>query len=747
MIHSFQKEVKKLGVQELQNETEPLSHIPFNTKYTRDAYVTVAEVKRTMRSRGRACGVIYFTLELIRLMFSRGFVKVLKVLNDGHVHRRVLVVLVALELVLFLVFYTREIAWYPPLRFDQTGYLTEAYRIQERLLWQGPSAFWRILWSSGHPTGVALPIEGAISGLLVGGTRLPELCVLFFAFVLLQIFAFVTAHAVWRRRGYGYMIVGLILCQTTAWFWAGGLFDFRMDFFAYCFYGIWACAVVRSDLFLDRRWAIACAVLGSILVLNRFLTITYLVGVTIGTAAVFVIIIAVKQSDVGMIVRTRRRLTNCGIYVGLLTIIVAPFLIRNWAAIHDYYVIGHGVSAEKEIRAREAGIHDLAGHLSFYPISIIRDHLGPTFLCAAALAILAAVVLRLLRRRRISNNGRLNETPESPLLQIIFLLGAIAGPLIVLTIDVSKSLVVGGIVGVPAALLVVLFAAAIGMNHLETSDSRSQMLFGVIAGLIFAIGLSNFAGHATRHLPQSGQRLYYQRLTDLDKWLVEYAAAREWKEPKISFDIISGDLNAGTITVTGYERLRQLIYFYPLLGGSIMGVDRAEALAYLAQSDFVILTNSPKTGVDPFYQTINRYWDDIHAWVEKNMIMSRRIALDDMIATVYIRPNPAVLGVSGNWITSSGLTLEVSRETLQRFPKIRISGISDFSRLPKTPAVSATVELDSGPQAVPASLSRDGSSYEISIDLPKLDLSRTDPVRVHIAFDTFYVPEQAPHEW
>ena len=41
-----------------------------------------------------------------------------------------------------------------------------------------------------------------------------------------------------------------------------------------------------------------------------------------------------------------------------------------------------------------------------------------------------------------------------------------------------------------------------------------------------------------------------------------------------------------------------------------------------------------------------------------------------------------------------------------------------------------------------ASLNRDGSSYEIAIDLQKVDLSRTDPVRVHIAFDTFYVPNK-----
>jgi hypothetical protein len=243
---------------------------------------------------------------------------------------------------------------------------------------------------------------------------------LFFTFVLLQLFAFPTAHAVCRRTEYGYMIVGLVLCQTTAWFWAGGLFDFRIDFCAYCFYGIWVCAVVRSDVFLDRRWSIGCGVIGSILVLNRFLTISYLSGVSLGTLAVLVIITAVKRADAGLVIRMRRRLSNFGIYFGIFTAIVAPFLIRNWPAIHEYYVVGHGISAEKEVRALELGIHDLAGHLLFYPSSVIRDHWGPAFLWAAALAILAAIGLRLLNRQRITSNGQRDQTPESTLCRFCF---------------------------------------------------------------------------------------------------------------------------------------------------------------------------------------------------------------------------------------------------------------------------------------------------------------------------------------
>jgi hypothetical protein len=61
-----------------------------------------------------------------------------------------------------------------------------------------------------------------------------------------------------------------------------------MDFSGYCLYGIWACAVIRSKLFLDRRWAIGSGLIGDFLVLHRFLTVVYLLGVCAGFAGVCV---------------------------------------------------------------------------------------------------------------------------------------------------------------------------------------------------------------------------------------------------------------------------------------------------------------------------------------------------------------------------------------------------------------------------------------------------------------------------
>ena len=54
--------------------------------------------------------------------------------NNDYFHRKILLIVFALEALLYCSFYAREIAWYPPGNFDQAGYLMETYRLQEDIL-------------------------------------------------------------------------------------------------------------------------------------------------------------------------------------------------------------------------------------------------------------------------------------------------------------------------------------------------------------------------------------------------------------------------------------------------------------------------------------------------------------------------------------------------------------------------------------------------------------------------------------
>ena len=87
--------------------------------------------------------------------------------NKRYFDRGVLLVLIALEALLFFNFFSREIAWYPPLHSDQTVYLTQAYGLEERIFSKGLSELWKDLWRIRTPTGLLLPIEGAFAALLL----------------------------------------------------------------------------------------------------------------------------------------------------------------------------------------------------------------------------------------------------------------------------------------------------------------------------------------------------------------------------------------------------------------------------------------------------------------------------------------------------------------------------------------------------------------------------------------------------
>jgi hypothetical protein len=123
-------------------------------------------------------------------------------------------------------FYYREIANYASSYYDQTAFLNEAYSLQEKILTNGFSELWNAVWSPQHFSGLALPIEGALAGLLLPGARLPQLALAFVVFCTLQFVTFSTAKKIWNSSAYGYMALGLILCQVSPWNGAGGLFDF-----------------------------------------------------------------------------------------------------------------------------------------------------------------------------------------------------------------------------------------------------------------------------------------------------------------------------------------------------------------------------------------------------------------------------------------------------------------------------------------------------------------------------------------
>jgi len=606
----------------------------------------------------------------------------------------VLAGLIVFEMAACYNFYCREIAWHPPGNWDQCLYLADAYRVKERVLTNGFGQLANIIGSA-YNTGMALPILGAVSSLCFAGSRLPVLFVPFLGFILLQVTAFVTGQTVWRSRTYGYLLLGLILCLNTPWYWAGGLFDFRFDFMAFSLFGIWACAVMRSQIFLDRRWAMACGLMAALLVLTRFLTVLYLLGISTGLGLVCAAVAGLGRSNRELARRMWRRVNNLALSTSVLAILVAPFLTYSWREIFQYYGIGHLLGDVSKARAHQSGVDSLVERLFFYPNSILRDHWGVAFVVSTAIVLAVALLVAFSRSPKTSKlNFPIRD--ETFALQIVFLVGAIVGPILVLTIDTDKNSVVGGIVGVPAALLVVALSARdIGVRTLDVRRFPRAVIGCSI--VVFVLGVATVVDRISRHDPEYAEREDLGKLVDLNKWMVAYASDHGWYNPGISMDTISPWFYGYSITDTGYEAMGKFIEFRPLFGGDIMGADRQEAFAQLAQSDFFIVTApvaqqiavdsgniSPNTSREanyewlsvlrrlkpfynpsvqpvpsgislegstaslqrwpaerqhryPFYQHLAQYRDDLKAWADKNMTLAQTVPFRNFTATVYVR--------------------------------------------------------------------------------------------------------------
>jgi hypothetical protein len=541
--------------------------------------------------------------------------------------------LLILEALFFHKYYVREVAWDVAENNDQAVFLQCSYRIQDDVRHHGPAALGRDLLDPDLRTGNGwiFPFEGAISALIFGGARLPRLAINFAAFAALQWVAFFTARRVWNRRAFGYAMLGLILSENSPWLFAGGMFDFRMDFLAYCLYGIWACAGLMSGIFLKRRWVVAAALVGGLLTLNRFICLVYMLGAW-GLFGIILLVIWLRRGN-DPSRQAGRRLGNLILGTAVLLAITLPVLIYNRDMIWRYYVVGHVTGGEKYIRMRQMGVVNAATFLLYYPKSILLGHLARGFDIAALVGLIGAVWARMAGKREIAPADPPTRASSPLPLQGLLLICVIAAPLLALTADVSKSPVVGGIVAIPIALLVVQIMAALTES---VSGKLSCVLTGA-AAVMLVVGVYKTVDKGAKHGLAYADRDSIQRLVQASDWMVKYSADHGWQQPRLSCDSVSGWYNDGTLNCLAYEQDGRIMDFQLLLGAQINAISRSAALSDLAASDFAILSEPYQVGPYPFGQGVAGYWQDLKTWCDRNMTAVESFPFRGQVLHVYVR--------------------------------------------------------------------------------------------------------------
>src|SRR3989338_2355096 len=163
------------------------------------------------------------------------------------------ILLIIGEFILFRNFVYREMVPYIPMAFDQAGYLSVAYGLYEIAKSQG---IWAAIVSAmTFPSGPLFMLQSLLFFLLTGASRFSALSINFIYFAALQWVTFLTVRYLFKKTDMAIMAVGILLATKVPFYVGGGISDFRMDFIAFCLYGIFIAAVLRSNIFLNTKWS------------------------------------------------------------------------------------------------------------------------------------------------------------------------------------------------------------------------------------------------------------------------------------------------------------------------------------------------------------------------------------------------------------------------------------------------------------------------------------------------------------
>jgi hypothetical protein len=592
------------------------------------------------------------------------FVRVVGHKSQSHLglHYLGLLVLFTFEAATFYWVVADQIAPFYPPYFDQTSYYFGVYELIERIRFNGWIELLHEFAPPKHAFGATFLVQGALLALIGGNTRTSILTLNLVYFLAAEFAMFETIRRKTGDIAMAWLAIGLLLPLPIIFSTVGGIYDFRVDFSAFCFYGIWACAVLWSDSFRSLARSAAVATVAILLISLRFLTAVYVALTFVGFFLAFAIgmwrgATAFRRSIAA------RRLRNV-VTTGILTaVVVIPLLIAARDIIYFYYVIGHVLTNEKYIRAEEQGLYTLLDHIHYYPRIICSQLIGKSSFVlwggAAMMAVIGAIWLGRMRLRDWIARFRQFRSDFLALALMIIV------PVVILTIDIAKSPIVGGIVIIPLLMTVVLCCAALWPHRLHPSPAadvaaEGQTTFGRLstrlrlvsarslkpafcAGLL-AVALVGFTRHgiAPQHYLV---RSDLENVAILNKAIARYAIENSLAEPKLSFDRVVDYLALPTIRLASYESFGKIVSYIGRMGhgdNGIFATPREVALRLIADSDVIVLTD-PVRGREtpyPINGKIREYWDDMHIWTLQNC---RLLVAADVLGIphrVYVCPRP-----------------------------------------------------------------------------------------------------------
>lgn len=484
-----------------------------------------------------------------------------------------------------------DVSPYYPASFDQTAFILLAFKIYENIKLYGFIS--GIEHSFFLSTGALFPYQAVLFFFISGISRLTILFPNMIYFIALQIISFFTIKSLTQKNYFAIIMLGLILMTPYSMQLTGGIFDFRMDFSAFCLYGIFIACAMKSQLFFNRRWSFIAGFFAIYIFLIRTITITYMLGI-LGTMTIYLLYTIQKAQNPVIKKEYKTRILHVFLIFASLFFLAILFIWLNREALYNYYFVGHVLNNEKHIRAVEVGANNSFQLLTYYPYHLFVHQLGP-YICSIMLALLLIFLFPHINPlKHTTKEPRLNSTSYSINWcdSFAFLITCLLVPLFILTLDGLKSPIVGSIMIMPVFWLIIWFIFL--LDNKQPKSKRSHQIIKIVAAFSLILGVANQLKGATNHARP--YNFNYQDLATLSKMYEDignYAAKKHLETISLSVDRVAEYLLNTNISINYYENHKKLINVNTsALGNSIFPAPDEALIDALKNSDVVIFNLS-----------------------------------------------------------------------------------------------------------------------------------------------------------
>lgn len=167
----------------------------------------------------------------------------------------------------------------------------------------------------------------------------------------------------------------------------------------------------------------------------------------------------------------------------------------------------------------------------------------------------------------------------------------IVSPVSILTINISKSPVVGGVATVPAILMIVLVGIAVWQRGTVIRLGRSMSVNIASFAVITSIAIFRTRGLSNAHMPSDTD---LERIAAINTAMARYASDNKLDRITFSADRVVDYLNSSSIRLQGIEALHRNVQVVGLFGHGPYGIfatSRTDALRLIGESDVIVLTD------------------------------------------------------------------------------------------------------------------------------------------------------------